>query len=222
MGDALLSLVDGTRTGTREQRIHTPAGVVRALRGLWPEGIALDPCGSPPDLATRIESGGWVEYAPGWWCARPETLDPKKPAPKPKNAEEIAAFFPPSIVGAADQCYPEIGRDGLAEAWPERTYFNPPFDALAPWLAKYRAAWEVVGLVPVRTHRRWFRESIARSTSVHFLDPLKFVGHSAAFPAPLCLLYRGAAPSVLAHFVGVCKLASEADHTIILSRTSSR
>lgn len=173
MGDALLSLVDGSRTGTREQRVHTPSSVMRALAGLWPEGIAFDPCGSPD-----------------------------------------------SIVGAADQCYPEIGRDGLVEAWPERTYFNPPFDDLAPWLAKYRAAWEVVGLVPVRTHRRWFRESIQQSSSVHFLDPLKFVGHSAAFPAPLCLLYRGAAPSVLAHFVGVCKLASKSDHTIIMSRTS--
>ena len=172
MAKALKSLVDGSRTGTREQRVHTPARVMAALAGVWPEGIAFDPCGSPD-----------------------------------------------SIVGAADQAYPEIGRDGLSEPWPERTYFNPPFDDLKPWLAKYCAAREVVGLVPVRTHRVWFRRAISSSTSVHFLDPLKFVGHAAAFPAPLCLLYRGDAPVVLAHFVVLHKLARDRDHAIILSRT---
>jgi hypothetical protein len=165
---ALKGLVDGSRTGHREQRVHTPEPVIRVLRSLWPEGIAFDPCGSPD-----------------------------------------------SIVGAADQAYPEIGRDGLAEPWPERTFFNPPYDNLAPWLARYREAWEIVGLVPVRTHRVWFRAALAASSAVVWLDPLKFLGHGAAFPAPLCLLYRGAAPAVLRRFVGLHKLAKGDCHTEI-------
>ena len=115
---------------------------------------------------------------------------------------------PDSGVGAADQYYPEIGRDGLAEPWPERTYFNPPYDNLAPWLARYVEAWEVVGLVPVRTHRKWFRAAMRESTAIEYLDPLRFVGHPSAFPAPLCMLYRGGAPGVFrwaVHRAGLVK-----------------
>lgn len=56
MSAALESLFDGSLTGTRLQRIHTPPEILRAIALLWPEGIALDPSGSPDGLvvAERI------------------------------------------------------------------------------------------------------------------------------------------------------------------------
>jgi hypothetical protein len=140
--NALESLFNGDLTGEREQRIHTPWPMLRCLELLWPEGIALDPCGSPDGIV---------------------------------KAQRIV--IPPE--------------NGLVIEWPERTYANPPYDDLQPWLTRYRRSWEVVLLVPVRTHRPWFRTALQRTSKIVFLDPITFVGFASSFPAPLCLLYRG-------------------------------
>lgn len=50
-----------TGTGARPQEILTPQPVVDALALLWPEGVALDPCGAPGSLV-RAER---VYYVPG-------------------------------------------------------------------------------------------------------------------------------------------------------------
>jgi hypothetical protein len=140
--DAVDSLYNGSLTGKREQRTHTPPGILAAVADLWPEGIALDPAGSPEGLvrAARI-------------------------------------VIPPE--------------NGLAIEWPERTYINPPFDDLKPWLTKFAASFEVLMLAPVRTHRKWFRVAMDACTDLVFLNPVAFVGFAQVFPAPLCLLYRG-------------------------------
>ena len=82
--------------------------------------------------------------------------------------------------------------NGLASQWLDRTFFNPPFDDLAPWLEK--AATEaadgkkIVGLVPWRSRRRWFQRWVATSTAVTFEGPVKFVGHKAAIPVDIVLV----------------------------------
>lgn len=140
MSDVLASLYGETEG--RLQRIHTPGPVLQAIARLWPEGIALDPSGSPDGLVV---------------------------------AERIV--IPPE--------------DGLIIDWPERTYCNPPYDSLETWLSRYTRSWEAIMLVPVRTHRRWFRAAMRASSQVVWLDPLRFVGFEAAFPTGLCFLYRG-------------------------------
>jgi hypothetical protein len=126
----------------REQRIHTPLIVMRALELLWPDGVALDPCGSPDGII-----------------------------------KADCVVMPPD--------------NGLHINWPNRTYFNPPYEDLEPWFLKYGRAWECVGLVPHRTHRKWFRAAKRVSSQVVELDPLTFLGYEHPFPAPLVLLYRG-------------------------------
>lgn len=149
---ALTSLFDGSLYGEREQRIHTPPSVLRALELLWPTGIELDPCGSPDGIV---------------------------------KARRIVV--PPE--------------NGLTINWPSCTYFNPPYDDMQPWLLKYMRTWECVGLVPNRSHRKWWRHAARESSQVVTLDPLQFIDsgkmygtptlYPAAFPAPLVLLYRG-------------------------------
>lgn len=81
---------------------------------------------------------------------------------------------------------------GLETPWVERTYINPPFKDLKAWLAYGEFAPSEQGwLVPVRTHRRWWRKWRDGLDAYVELDPLAFVGFKQKFPAPLLLGYRG-------------------------------
>lgn len=157
--------------GLREQEILTPPSIIRALKALWPNGIALDPCCPTwcnPTGAARSYSGGEVD-------------------------------------------------DGLREPWEDRTYANPPYGELKSWLATglqwVEAGCDVVMLVPLRTHRKWFR--LDAWDAVCFLDPLKFVGFDQAFPSALCVLYGGddvAAFSVAFSPLGRCAQVVNLSH----------
>ena len=82
--------------------------------------------------------------------------------------------------------------NGLAFRWIDRTYCNPPFVDLAPWLApQIESGARVAWLVPVRPHRRWWRTWARTLDTIVFLNPFAFVGHTQTFPAPLCVGYRG-------------------------------
>lgn len=83
-------------------------------------------------------------------------------------------------------------KDGLAVIWPERAYCNPPYGELRRWLEHGGSFNEVVWLVPVRTHRAWFRAWWNLLDVRLGLDPLCFEGFGQAFPAPLMLGYKGA------------------------------
>lgn len=88
--------------------------------------------------------------------------------------------------------------------WPDRTYANPEFAELAPWLAKAMREGapapgmlppRIAVLCPLRSHRPWFRAAAAHAAQhgggLTLLPGIKFVGHKTIFPAPLCLLSWG-------------------------------
>lgn len=105
-----------------------------------------------------------------------------------------------STVNAMSLCTgPETGGcDGLCVDWPDRTFVNPPYATLKPWLLRAIEANEignrVVVLCPVRSGRAWWREardSLEVSGTYVELNPLAFVGYESAFPQPLCLMIWG-------------------------------
>lgn len=101
---------------------------------------------------------------------------------------------------ALDPCSPEtpnVGalcyytHSGLDADWLDGTYCNPPYGDLKLWLAKAceeaKQGHRLALLVPARTSRKWYRKALDGRWVVE-LDPLKFVGFDAGFPAPLHLI----------------------------------
>jgi hypothetical protein len=85
--------------------------------------------------------------------------------------------------------------NGLAIPWVDRTFVNPPFDPLEPWLEKAAAeasrGLRIVVLAPWRSHRAWFRRALASADSVTIEPIVRFHGFKAGFPAPIALLAWG-------------------------------
>jgi hypothetical protein len=95
-----------------------------------------------------------------------------------------------SIVPAALRIDAE--QNGLSfSMWPLRTYVNPPYDKLRPWIERFMRSWECVLLVPVRPHRKLWRPLWDPSVVRCWLEPVKFIGFDQAMPIPLVLAYRG-------------------------------
>lgn len=158
--------------GDRLQRIYTPSSIAVGVLGeLWPEGVLCDPCSGPDSLVPAL-----IRLMPPQNGCRYDLRSRViiRPA-KPK--EGITEISEP------------LNQPGL-ERWPPRTYLNPDFDQLKGWIAQFVESWECVMLTPVRPHRRWWR-ALLRHSSVCWLDPVKFAGYAASFPAPLALCYRG-------------------------------
>lgn len=110
-------------------------------------------------------------------------------------------YSPPSFFA---ERYVREAENGLLIEWVDRTFVNPPFEDLIPWLEKAMIAaaqgHRIVLLVPLRSHRPWFRAAM-RSTrsrerggvSLHgggvvFEGGVRFEGHKANAPFPLVLL----------------------------------
>ena len=92
--------------------------------------------------------------------------------------------------------------EGLATPWADGTFVNPPYGTLKDWLAHALAQvedgpLEIIMLIPVRPHRKWWRAAARETSAIVYLDPVKFVGYSSAFPAPLCLFYFGSYPDLI-------------------------
>ncbi len=177
--NALQSLHNGSLTGKREQTVLSPAKILKPLRSVW-DRIQLDPCAAP--------------VGPVWV---PCTVKGCKNEPPGRTA--CRHCHGAGGVLAYDQVRAQIpirkseGGDGLAAPWCDRTYYNPPYDVLKPWLAVDRIpnGARAAGLVPVRSHRTWWREWARRQDVVIYLNPFRFEGHSSTYPAPMCLGYKG-------------------------------
>ena len=105
--------------------------------------------------------------------------------------------------------------DGLLSRWFRKTYFNPPYKNLRDWLIKADAeasqARPIIGLFPVRPHRKWFRDLLLNRSGVEivYLDPLKFRGYDQAFPAPLCLVLWCTDSEMIRRFLTASKALSK-------------
>jgi hypothetical protein len=86
------------------------------------------------------------------------------------------------------------GFDALEEEWEAwAVYINPPFNDLKRWFAHAASQpGERLWLVPVRTHRKWWRKWRDKQLDAYVeCDPLAFHGFKQKFPAPLLLGYAG-------------------------------
>lgn len=70
--------------------------------------------------------------------------------------------------------------DGLSEPWSGFVWMNAPFggrNGLVPWLEKFFAHGNGVGLVPDRTSAPWWQTHVPRADLLLFVSPkLKFIG----------------------------------------------
>lgn len=102
------------------------------------------------------------------------------------------AGSPDSLVEAEVTMGPEFEiKDSKLVPWPERTFINPPYDDLKAFLGHGMQFDEQAWLIPVRSHRKWWRAARRASDVIAWLNPLAFVGFEQSFPAALCMLYRG-------------------------------
>lgn len=86
-------------------------------------------------------------------------------------------------------------QDGLKDPWSRFSFINPPYKDLKAWLAYGRTQPdEQIWLVPVRTHRKWWRQWRDGLDAYNELNGLKFLGYNQVFPAPLLLGYAGESP----------------------------
>ena len=164
----------------KKQTIYTPQCVIDAVLEVWPEGIACDPCAGPHD----VES--WAD----------ETRVPA----------QIRAYADGDVTDGVEGW--SVTGGGLGFDWPTHTFVNPPYGDLKTWLPKCVATDECMALVPVRTHRTWWRDAALQANGICWMNPLKFVGYKSTFPAPLALMYWGhrveAFSTALAH-LGDCR-----------------
>lgn len=173
--------------GARDQVVRTPQGVVDGLRTLWPEGVAFDPCGAEGSIvgaARSTATRGLLQQWPHRTYANPpygESLrDPEREVPLVEA--EIALKAEEAERARSEGRKPRPLRTIAPGAVVERC-------GLWDWLAHHLAATEgeSVMLVPNRTNRKWLRQWRAQVDGLVELDPLVFLGHRQAFPAPLVL-----------------------------------
>lgn len=125
-------------------------------------------------------------------CWGPGSIVPATIKCRAPGAEEEPAWLEPTW------------EDGLRfPFWPARTYVNPPYDDLQPWIERFHASWECVLLTPVRTHRKWWRPLLQDHYLRCWLNPIKFIGYAQTFPAPLVLVYNGSRGAFYKAFEGL-------------------
>lgn len=171
----------GSPDTDRPQEIYTPPAIRDFLVQLW-GAIRLDPCSGPESIlrAERTYQGRLV---------------------------------PTGRVKKNGQPVTEWEGEGLIRPWMDCTYFNPPYADLDEWLAKAVAeaalGHDIAGLIPVRTHRTWWRHAVlVTADAVGWCNPVSFVGYDSSFPAPLAMPYWGSQPHEFAALFDMCGLGS--------------
>lgn len=104
------------------------------------------------------------------------------------------AGAPGSLVRAEQWACPDEGcgadfRDGLSIQWSRRTYVNPPFSTLRPWMEHASGFEGVAMLAPVRPNRSWWLDAVQAARAICWLKPVKFLGESQVIPLPICMIY---------------------------------
>ncbi len=150
-----------TGTGARPQEVLTPQCVVDALARLWPEGVALDPCGAP-DALVRAEKCYWVRGVP----------DGKKTQYALKPGDLGDGLTLPWL----ERTYVNPPFEHLQE-WLEKAAREPREQVILAPVRTHR--------------RWFRKAMIRSNDVIWLDGSFKFVGYDQSFPAPLCILYRG-------------------------------
>lgn len=164
---ALQSLIDGSKTGKRPQRIYTPTEVVDVLQALWPEGIQCDPCSGPDSVvpaAVKI-------MPPDNGCAYEVVGRSLRHA----RQEPVIDTWPQRTYVNPEFVALRAWVHQFLESW-ECVLMTP--------VRSHRRWWRPVLHAPPE-------DPLLPGSAVCYLDPVKFVGFQEKFPAPLALCYRG-------------------------------
>ena len=85
---------------------------------------------------------------------------------------------------------------GLLKSWrPWRTFVNPPYSAIRPWMRKCAQEAEkgcplICALIPARTDTFWWHEYVMTADLIHFLKGrLKFGDGAGSAPFPSALAF---------------------------------
>lgn len=120
--------------------------------------------------------------------------------PRDKFAEWDLEYGPFDLDAAATEenalCerYFTIEEDGLKQDWgTSRVWVNPPYSAIAKWIAKAHEASRdgatVVCLVPVRSDTKWWHQHVIDVAEVRFLKGrLRFGDATICAPFPSALI----------------------------------
>jgi hypothetical protein len=186
--------VNATRTrecvampGVRDQRVYTPDYICERLIKVW--DIEYDAAAGPDSLVPArrsTETRGLIDPWPlQTYCNPPygESLfDPET---------QMEHYLRELAIREEHKANCKRTGKKTAIKWPAG--FRPLKKAgLKNWFAMHMKATEAIVLVPVRTHRKWFREWWLSCNAVVALDPVTFTGMKQAAPFPCCLGYRGA------------------------------
>lgn len=180
--------------GYREQSVFTPTPIIGALVQLWGE-IAHDPCHGPPGIVLTAPGRAFARSCGGLTALLDGGL---------WTHDSLVAA---GLAVHVESCVPAHTRtstQGLIAPWPDATYWNPPYGALRQWL-EYSETQPVdwIALVPVRTHRPWWRAWALSRRSVVYLNPVRFLGYEQSFPAPLALVRN--VPASDTRLLEICK-----------------
>lgn len=92
-----------------------------------------------------------------------------------------------------DPCPANPKFNGLEANWGQSNYVNPPYNSIPEWIKKAydenQMGKQVVMLLPVRTHVKWFHEYGIHADEIRFIQGgIKFRGYAKKCPFPLMLL----------------------------------
>lgn len=111
-----------------------------------------------------------------------------------RTPAEVYAALDAEFHFTLDPCHAGAIWDGTAIPWAgERVYCNPPYNKIAPWLAKAREAEVAIYLLPARTGTSWWMEYALKADEIRFVrGRLQFGGARQNAPEwSVILVYRG-------------------------------
>jgi len=171
--------------GTRNQTILSPESIAQGLRELWSDGVAYDPCypdhgseGYIIDAEKRTSTRGLMDRWIHKTYANP---------PYGKSLFDVDSQI--DDLRLEEKLRAEAKAAGKKSVkWPKGSGLPLKKAGLKDWLdMQLKGEGESVLLCPNRTNRKWLREWRASVDALVELNPLSFLGHEQAFPAPLVL-----------------------------------
>ncbi len=166
----------------RIQEVRTPTWILDAAREALGGRIGLDPCAaSDPEFWFADRNMSLAAEAVPF---QEELERIRKEKGSRARQKELTALLKPYYLGGALKVDWGDYRDG--------TFCNPPYGFLEPWLERLQREGRdvfrrVVGVYPIRTHRRWWMK-LHQGFEIVTLDyDVVFEGFEHAFPAPLCM-----------------------------------